>query len=509
MKKFFALALAAVLTLSSMTASADIRDMGIGIRADQENGVDNVFDFPHLVTKYSMYDHRMGLSTGTQDNWGGIVRKDDYIGHWGLYLDRPVQQAPWANTVFIDGHNLGIFDGSVSWDTLINGNDGANTSGWFTGLGANVWDVDFNHEILTPERNFELLKAFSAGKGTVGVKIEYGRNKQGGGTGAYTDTGEAPDNSYTTEDNYSSGMLGFGLGYGQDAMGPFNHLDLGLSYTMGSVDNSYINSRMVGGFGAGSVVMEGDGISSINFKVRAIKETSENSALHLNLGIGLDKLAVTESLVVDNNNDGDTTDGSEMQNRSAEYKNTNILFGANMNQKVNDGKGLVIVGVTALMDKSSRTQDSRYNLAGSTTVDQMPDDGEGHEGERSYTSIYANIGVETQLLSWLTFRSGIAKELYAQVKQTITEKDDISTAGNVAEDSVVVEQTYEPAENLTVTMGLGVAVKNWTLDTLISVNQFEDFINDFAPGDGVLFSDNNEWSDLFIGADLRYHFAAL
>jgi hypothetical protein len=509
MKKFFALALAAVLTLGAMSASADVRDMGIGIRADQENGIDNVFDWPHLINNYSVVDYRLDFY-GSSDNWGGVVRKDDYIGHWGLYLGRPVQNNFSTGWDFVNAQFNGILDGNDSWDDLLfddPSNDTAD-SGFASSPTADFDSVGFpgpGTEILTPERKFDLLKAFKAGNGVFGVRIEYGNNKNTDASGSYSDPDLAGAATTSADVVQKSGFLGFQLGYGMEDAGPFKHVDLGLGYTMGSVDNSY-NRETLNGFNEYHRTIEGDGISSIRFKARATKETSENNTWVFNGGVRLDKLAVSMDRTWDQDGDGNFTDQGETIHVESEYKNTNIALGVNMNQMVHDGKGLAIVGLSLLSDKMSRAQDDRYNFQGSAAADRFNSEEAGDEWEQSYFGVYANVGVEASLFSWMQFRGGIAKELFGSTKIKVTETSD-SQVGDVSlEDSTTAEDSWDTWDGVTATFGVGLAFKNWQVDLLTSSGNIEEFLMSPAPGDGVAYGNNGSQGAIldFFAVNLKY-----
>ncbi len=496
MKKIFALAMfAAILSLGATLASADdIRDLGIGIRADQENGVDNVFDFPNQIVNFNLYEHRMGFfenKLGSNGNWGGIIRKDCKIGNWALYLDRPVlaPNQAWAN-IYAQGNYLGVFENVVGWSTLLTGTDGAltiPTLSTHAGLSVgNIPGLTLTSTVLTPERNFDFIKAFNVGEGVLGVRVEYGRNKATGAEVTLADTGTEgttpEDFSRVDTNDQCSSMMGLQVGYGKDGVGPFNHLDVGLGYTMGSVNNETNLARLAGAgaaFGQCIAKLEGDGISSIRLKLRGIKDAGENNTLHVVGTVRMDKLAIKDDLKCDNNNDGDFADGEHAM-ANVEYKDTFFSLGANLNRKVHDGMGMVVVGLTGYMDKSSREQVAMHDTVAILNVlDSQA------SAERNYMAIYANIGVESSLTSWLTFRSGIAKELIASCKSKVEISSDIASSSLAFEDKTTGENTVEPAERLMITNGVSATVKNWTLDLQMR-NIFEQISN------GV------------IGAQLRY-----
>lgn len=513
MKKALMILFGGALLLGPAAASADVRDMGMGIRAEQGNGVDNVFDWPHLISNFNMYDHRMGFDPSNFDDWGGIIREDDYIGRWGLYYDRPVgNQFGTTGFHFVDAMFNGVFDGSMSWSSLLTGTPPNDVLTSTTDGGAITADFDpvgFNlGTINTPERNFDFLKAFPGpGAGTLGVRVEYGQDKQTDLTSSNTEADTpAADDVINGADTDTASLLGVALSYGQDAAGPFDHVDVGLGYTTGSFE---IKNQSTEQDGTGNYdnILESDGISSIRLKARGVKNSSENTAWFFNAAVRLDKLAGKETWRSDVTNDGDTTDASEMQNRTSEYKDTNIMLGVNANQTVNDGKGLVVAGLGIVHDKMTRKQSGVANADSSSTVDQLLANSQD-EWEQSYLGLWGNIGVEGKLTSWLTLRSGVSKSLYSTQTTKVTEKDDLAPGGTSFEDTRVVENKIDPNENLTVTAGVGVEVGNWSADLLLASGDLHDFLTFPSPGDGVFFSDNGAIIQ-FAALDLRYHFNSL
>jgi len=164
------------------------------------------------------------------DEWGGIVHKDPYIGNWGLYVGRPFNGAPLTGTMYIDSLFGSITDGIGTWDDRLSfGGSGAlDIPGW---------------TVIDPENKVDLFKAFAAGNGVLGLRVNYAHIGLSN-SDEVNNTSPAVDISGVTgEFDGKASVIGIGLGYGLKDLGPFNALDIGVGYKMGSLLRDEVDNQ--------------------------------------------------------------------------------------------------------------------------------------------------------------------------------------------------------------------------------------------------------------------------
>jgi len=333
MKKILLLVLVCFMALVPLTASASVRTEGMGVLPQQVDDLDLIWLFPQKIDEYSLVDYRMEY-LGPTDEWGGIIHKDPYIGNWGLYVGRPFNGAPQINPedhMYIAALFGSIIDGMNTWETRLNAMDDVGA------LGKPWWNALEND----PENKLDLFKSFAVGDGVLGVRLNYASQKNNGQF-EYSEnvTSTAVDYSGVYEDGVQkSSVIGIDLGYGMKDLGPFNALDLGLGYWMGSIDeedNDYqLNTAGTAYVAEQQEKLEGDGINEIVFNARAVKEASENTNIVTNLGFRTSKLAVKYTNNHFNPDGSAVTAVGESELSTAEHKNTFVGLGINCNHKVN------------------------------------------------------------------------------------------------------------------------------------------------------------------------------
>jgi hypothetical protein len=372
-----------------------------------------------------------------------------------------------------------IIDGNSSWNEKLS----------IVGSGA----IDMGGDIYDPENKFDLFKAFAVGNGVLGIKLNYAHSSMKMNEEVNVTSG-TPD--YAGETGYydgSTSVIALNVGYGMKDLGPFNALDLGLGYAMGSylrdqVDNQ-LNTAGTAYVLDDQETLEDDGISEINFAARAVKEASENTNLVTNLAFRTSKLAL-EYAYDAYNADGSAV--SAMGNHllsTVEHKSTFIGLGLACNHKVNGGTGLVVGGLNFQYAKGTWTSEDLYNDTNSLTVNLIDDSwNSGDEMEMSWMGVWANVGVEANLMSWLQVRAGLSHELIGKMSMNMTEVYNLNTTSSAFEDTSTDEMSMDLPDDTVMTFGVGITHKNWNVDLLVSKSGVEDFLRDADFGEGLLYS---------------------
>jgi len=500
MKKLLLFVLVGFIALAPM-ASADVRTDGMGVRPQQVNDRDLIWLFPQEIENYSLVDYRMEY-LGDTDEWGGIIHEDPYIGKWALYVGRPFNGAPyWSSTgsMYITSLFGGIIDGNSTWYEKMS----------FMGSGM----MDNANYIADPENKFDLFKAFPAGNGTVGVRVNFAHSSMNmSEEDVYTSTDpdwSGPWDSYAGKTQVIKAVVG----YGMKDLGPFSAFDVAAGYAMGSYDRDMMsyqnNTTNTGSTLDEEETLKGDGINEINLDVRAVKSATEDTDLVTNLNFRTSKLAFEYNYDAYN---ADGTPVSAVGNHTvntAEYKSTFIGFGVNCNHKVNEGTGMVVGGVNVQYAKASWTSEDLYNAANSLVVDRIDTNwNSGDEMEMKWLGLWANVGVEANLLKWLQFRAGMSHELVGAVKMTMTDVSSLDTATNAFQDTETTEVSVDIPEDTVMTFGLGITYKNWNIDLLVSKSAIENFLQDGNLGEGLLYAagPNDGVLDGIAKADITYNF---
>jgi hypothetical protein len=460
----------------------------MGVLPQQVDDLDLIWMFPQKIDEYSLVDYRMEDLTD-DDEWGGVIHKDPYIGNWGLYVGRPFNDQstyPYSyEHAYIYTMYGSIVDGVGTWATRLNamGTVGALGKPWWSAL-----DND-------PENKLDLFKSFAVGNGVLGLRLNYASQKEDGEFSYSENVTSTPvDYSGVYEEGVQkSSVIGINVGYGMKDLGPFNAMDLGLAYYMGSLTEEDLDYDL-NTAGTAYVIeeeetLEGDGISEIAFNARAVKEASENTNLVTNLGFRTSKLAVQYTRNEYNADGSLVTGAGEIEVSTAEHTNSLIGLGLACNHKVNGGTGLVVGGLNFQYAKGSWTSEDRVNAAASSVVDRI-DTGynDGYEVDMTYMGVWANIGVEANLKSWLQVRAGFSRELMASAKREDTGGWNVNAGGTAYQDTWADEESEDSIEDTVVTFGVGVTHKNWNVDLLVAKSGVEDFLRDADFGEGLLYS---------------------
>jgi len=485
MKKALLLFVVCFMAFAPMAANASVRTEGMGILPQQSEDLDLIWLFPQKVDEYSVVDYRMGY-LGSTDEWGGIIHKDPYIGQWGLYLARPFDSSDnytGANQLWVDCQGGGILDGTTGWDTRLN---------WWGSTGPGGTPA-----IADPKNKLDLFKTFKAGNGNLGVHLNYAASRSGE---AVTNTngtpgGFAPGDVVDQTTAGNTGVVGVDLGYGMSDLGPFAAMDVALGYSAGSVDYSYIEHDWNAADTAAVEVMngkiEGDGINEIRVNARLKKDANETTSIYINVNAKLGKLATKTTI------DDPTVGGNpetlgdaigEVRLYNTEYKNTYAQLGLNCDHKVNNGMGRVVAGLNFVIDNSEFTWTQKYNLANSTTADQLvTGTGGDFKNERDRSGLWANVGVEANLLKWLQLRAGMSRDI--ALVRDITNTTNGALVNN-AYQTKSVDETWEQSQSTAalMTFGLGIAYKNWNVDLLTTKDAIEELLGSANPGRGLLYN---------------------
>jgi len=236
-----------------------------------------------------------------------------------------------------------------------------------------------------------------------------------------------------------------------------------------------------------------------------VKEASDNTNIVANIGFRTSKLAV-EYTAVDYNPDGTqvTTAGAVLDS-TIEHKNSLIGLGVNCSHKVNGGTGLVVGGLNFQMASGTWTSEDMENAAGSTSLTIINDGyGSGDELEMKWMGLWANIGVEANLTSWLQVRGGLSHEVIGSLKITETDVSALNAAGTAYQDTDTTETSIDFPEDVVMTFGVGVSHKNWNVDLLVTKDAVEDLLSDANFGEGILYGGNV--LDDIVKGQIKYNF---
>ncbi|HVZ79658.1 MAG TPA: hypothetical protein VHE12_02525 [bacterium] len=305
---------------------------------------------------------------------------------------------------------------------------------------ANVGNDWFVYGLHNNQRNLDLFWADSLGStADLGIHFTYG---------------DGLDNQGGFPSTYDSQDYSLAVGLGFTDVAPFNQLNVHAEYQM---QNASFNN--------GS--LKDNGISSILIGAMGSADLSSDNSIRPFIDTRIDSENLTDIA-------GDPFS----------WSGWGLMFGASCAHKVNGGKGTVSTGLT--FDYYGADQkDPNFDSFGSFTADQ-------------YYAIW-NAMVESQMNSWLTLRTGIAKLIFA--------RDYVS---NNTANATWYDPTNDP---VVFSMGFSVAVENFTLDASIDVNSLENSLANIQPGNGIFFGsdyneNNNNVGAMFqvATADLKYKF---
>jgi hypothetical protein len=477
MKKALMLLLGLVLV---SPAFASVRTDGMGIMPVQDNDIDLIWVFPQAIDDYAVVDYRMGWLDGVDDNWGGVIHRDKCIGNWGVYLGRPFM-GNYMGVDYLDAAMGGsILTGAGSWDGIMSYMD----------------TYIANWGVADPQNKVDLFKTFKAGNGVLGLRINYATNNDEDDDDLETWTendanGYEPGEQISWEDNFGENVIGVDLGYGMKKLGPFNNFDMAVGYSIGSYKNDdnyiYQNAADTGPIEHSHYDFEGDGISEMRLALRGVKEMTDVTKLVVNGNLKMGKLAFKYDARLDTDNDGVLGEvAGEYDSATEEYKNTSFGLGVNCVHTVHDGWGKVVAGLNLSSSKGTWNSTEYTSLAGSVVADQIVDTGENFEEETlSNMSIWANIGVEANLLKWLQIRGGFNKDIMGKSKWT--EMVPTTVVTNAYQSVANAEETWTDLNDVLMTFGIGITYKNWNIDLLTTTESIEDFMGDATLGSGILY----------------------
>jgi len=534
MKKVLAWMLGCFMVLGVTAAQADVRTDSLGLSAGQQvDDLDSIWLFPQDAARNgNVVDFRLGFTNGSSaDNWGGIIHKDwDDVGYIGIYTKRPFDQSNGIVPNVPAANQNGILNGAWSWGNIVSPyysslvyNNNHTNSGAYVGDTIDTITSHYaldrvtlnNQRIQTPENKLDLFWAKEMTDTTFGVHVNYAANtgfanagQDGNDTGSYTQGFGTPgaNTPLTVAENGSTSVLGLDLGLGLKNLGGLDSLDLGVGYSLGSVNYTYTDTQENAGAtgteakNTGSV--KDNNISEIRINALAKAKINDNATMRIYANGKLGNYGVNGSFVGDNANDGSFTDAGDVRTGSNTYSDTNVNLGIACDHKVADGKAKVIAGVELIYDDQSWKQTDLANLGGSSTADQVQP-GSGSTLEDTWWVVPVNIAVEAPLFDWLKARVGASHPLFQSFTAKGVELTNGNAGGTAFQSTTTSTQTQDLASNLDMSYGVSAQFQNFTMDLQVSQSVFESYLSTFQPGAGIFYGGV---AGMFTQADLRYAF---
>jgi len=505
MKKVLGLLLVCFMVLGVTKAFADVRADSLNADIRQIDDLDQIWFYPNLVNDYkNTFDIRTNYLNHNSE-WGGFLDgQHTSLGVIGAYVYRPAGYdgtRGWNFNALPGWYGVGSGWYGTNWEPRRN--NPTNTTGRGN-LGAS-----------TPENKVDLFWGSGLGdKGTVGVQLNYADAQPNGASGlgvnfnstATDDNPAAANSSVAAVDD--SRVLGANVGIGIQDLGPFNSANLHLGYFMGSLNISRTNTP-TGATAKVNDTEKDNGISTIELGLGLTSKIDDNSSMRLYADAYLDNNNRTQEYTTDSTNDGLHNNGGDIDETNV-YKYSDIIttLGLGCNHKVLDGKATISSGfqatwVNSSFNESQTTQNG--NTAVVTNVDVAADKYVDDEWSLNW-----NASVEAKLANWLTARAGINRPIIWRTGLTTT--NNTTYVANAPTTKQVVTSTtdsYVGNSGSTYAMGFGVNFENWELDAAVNVGDFYNAVGTVAPGNGILFTNNNYNNGGILttyNADVRYRF---
>ncbi len=249
----------------------------------------------------------------------------------------------------------------------------------------------------------------------------------------------------------------------------FGTTDFGIRLNYGGMQNSGTDYSRTLGVDTGIGFKGGGAFSEANFHAGYTFGTFQNGATGIRSN-GIFSLSLGSLLQHDMGPDdnlrlfGDL--GLDQYQDTSGFDTTQTLatLGVAINHAVHSGRGLVSTGLVT--------------------------SGGGGNNKTNW-SVGWNGSVEDSLIDWLVLRAGLFKSIFDQ-----------QSSGGVVSDLTV-------PNTVVFSVGAGLHLENWALDTRLLVNSLESNLITPAPGEGILFAQSNPSKTFIvtlIEADLRYSF---
>jgi hypothetical protein len=235
----------------------------------------------------------------------------------------------------------------------------------------------------------------------------------------------------------------------------------------------------------------------------------ENSDLRLFANAYLDQDDQKEIQTYDANGSGLHNNAGDFDETwNGNYGDFLLDFGLGCNHKVLDGKATVSTGLDTVWANSD-TKLSGTNQDGtaatSTYVAQNAAAGWDEQGLDEW-SLQWNASVEAKVSDWLTIRAGLNRPIIDRLS-TVDTVNVYNATGSVqsSQKTTTVTDNYFGNNTNTYSMGFGINWQNWELDGVIQASSLYTSISNVAPGNGLLFSNNNPIVTTY-DADMRFRF---
>ena len=336
--------------------------------------------------------------------------------------------------------------------------------------------------VIDPDSKVDLYFAGALGTGTVGAVVSYAA-----GSGKSETKDEDFDPAATAWSDISpymensASIIGLRLGYTMEELGPLASVDVAFGLEMPgfeSVYNDPLASNDTSGSAVDKATCEKDGGMDMAIDVLGVKEMDDDTNVRIMLGYAKTALDTAQTEQIDDDDDGSyTTANSTDTNSKSLYKESGSTIGARLalNKTVNDDELLVVA--LGLVKTSSKIEESNEVYQDSTAVASRAATWEKQdlpalvydEVETSGLAIPFAVGVEGNVLrDNITCRLGARKTLLETTKTTATKHDyeQLTTSGTPwgIESTQTIESTSKVDSNVTLGLGVGVELGNFTID---------------------------------------------
>ncbi len=529
MKKVIALLLVCFMALGASMALADTRDDSLGLTAGQQtDGLDSLPNFPQNAASFgNVVDFRLGDPNGAHyGDWGGIIHKDfEELGYFGVYYNRPFNQSNGINPNNQWANNTGILNGFWNWSTLIE----PSNSSWFGGVyapnngsGAYYPNNPYSHNlrmndeinwqfgwgyneynVADPNNSVDLYWAKDFSDAVIGAHINYAsqtgndNSGSGNGTGSYVQGTPSFFNQNTDKYSADSSVIGVDLGATLKNLGSDMSLDLGLGYSLGSINYSevytsnYIAVATLTEYY--NQVIKDNNISEIRVNALLKNKINDSTTGRIYGSARLDNLGVTNNVKGDDSGDGTYGDANrEIYVGTSTYTDTNINFGLACDHTVAEGKAKVIAGVGVIMDSRKWTYTALTNLAPSTTADQVRW-GSGSSYTEDHWVVPFNVAIEAPIFGWLTGRIGAQTAFFDGVTAKNIYLRNANLAGTAYTDTATQSNYVNYGQGLNLSYGVSAKSGNFTFDLQLNPGNLLNAAQSFEPGAGILYSSDNNY----------------
>lgn len=475
----FAAFLAALVLTSRTQADSRLDAMSSDPRVTEDGDI--TWMYPNQLLNYKdRVDFRLNNSSGSFGNgtgeWGGVTKDLSEMGlgegALSVYLNRP-----FAPTFGVYPIQYWLPTGATAfWKTtesfIYQAPDAPTTAGvWGTGGGAAGVS---NIGAVTPNNRFDVLWASPMGGFDLGVKFDYGDNQPNSPQNSVTTTA---NNGLSTRNVNTAQTLGLDLGVGLKS-NFFSQVNFHLGGALGSFQDAQdlSNGPTISNNGG-----KDDGIYTVTAGALLQHDFNPDDNLRVFADWNLSQFAAEDTIQVSQTGSY-TASTATNYSASTNYALMVATLGFGGNHKFSGGKSLLTSGFLVSFWSAKQTADENDKPQGQTAS-------ANYSSEQDLTTwdLAWNTGLEARLTNWLTVRAGIEKSL-------VNNTDTKLTTTNPSSATQTVETTGDGSLNPTGVqfhMGLGVNVEDWTLNTVISAQGFEQTIGNVQPGNGIFFDNHS------------------